>query len=166
MWKVIVAVVVLGIIAYRFGGSGSATSVVSGATAPALYEGYAEARLLLQAGQREIELVAIEERPEKAACDSGEIGKQLAAKCPKQAACQLKSFECTREVEPRYRKMLEGAPANVHYAHLQTDDGAGGTRRGVLLGWGLTEQESMMVCNGVVASSREPGKFKGTATCI
>lgn len=164
MWKVIVAVVVLGIIAYRFGGSG--TSVLPGSTAPALYEGYAEARLLLQAGQREIELVAIEERPDAAGCENGEIGKRLAAKCPSQTGCRLKSFECARDVEPRYRKMLEGSAANVHYAHLQTDDGAGGTRRGVLLGWGLTEQESMMVCNGVVASAHKDKSFKGTATCI
>lgn len=164
MWKVIVAVVVLGIIAYRFGGSG--TPVLPGATAPALYDGYAEARLLLQAGQREIELVAIEERPEAAGCENGEIGRRLAAKCPSKTGCRLKSFDCTREIEPRYRKMLEGSPTTVHYAHLQADDGVGGTRRGVLLGWGLTEQESMMVCNGVVESTRKDQKFKGTATCI
>ena len=74
-------------------------------------------------------------------------------------------FLDTLDVRAFYEgKMLEQQPVSVHYAHVQIDDPSGTPRRGLVLGWGMTEQESMLVCNGI--RSAPSSKIKGTVTCI
>jgi len=162
MWKVIVAVLVLGFVAYRFAGpSGTDAAAPDG-----LYDGYAEIRLVMRNEQREIEMVAIEERPNASDCNKPDAGARLTALCPQGhgLSCTLKSMQCVREIEPRYRKMLEQQPVSVHYAHLQADGGAAGPKRAVLLGWGMTEQESQALCRAVQAQAARDAK--GKVTCI
>lgn len=165
MWKVVVAVLVLGFIAYRFvdkpGGGALGLTDRS-----AVYEGYVEVRMVMKSGQREIELVAVEERPDASDCDKPETATRLKSLCPtgRDISCTLKSLECVREVEPRYRKMLDQQPVSVHYAHLVADRGAAGPRRAVLLGWGMTEQESQLLCSAIQASAAK--KTNSTVTCI
>lgn len=164
MWKVMVAVLVLGFIAYRFADRPAANGPAA-VGAGAVYEGFVEVRMLMQSGQREIELVAVEERPDARDCEKPETATRLKSLCPtgRGISCSVKSLECVRDVEPRYRKMLEQQPVSVHYAHLQVD-GAAGPRRAVLLGWGMTEQESQLLCSAVQASAAK--SMKGTVTCI
>ena len=164
MWKVIVAVLVLGFVAYRFADRPTASGPAAAGTG-AVYEGYVEVRMVMQSGQREIELVAVEERPDASDCEKPDTATRLKSLCPsgRDISCSLKSLECVRDVEPRYRKMLDQQPASVHYAHLQVD-GAAGPRRAVLLGWGMTEQESQLLCGAVQASAAK--NMKGTVTCI
>lgn len=167
MWKAVVGVLVVGFVAYKIFGGGHAGSPAGGTAGRDAYDGYIEVRMVMQGPQREIELVAIEERPDAADCQNKSAGTRVVAMCPpgrNGLTCRLKSVECSRELEPRYRKMLEQQPASVHYAHVQLDDPSGTPRRGLVLGWGMTEQESLLVCNGIRSSAST--KLKGTVTCI
>jgi hypothetical protein len=167
MWKAVVGVLVVGFVAYKIFGGGHGAPAAASAGGRDAYDGYIEVRMLMQGPQREIELMAIEERPDAADCKNKSAGERIAAMCPKGRNglnCTLKSVECSRELEPRYRKMLEKQPVSVHYAHVEIDDPSGTPRRGLVLGWGMTEQESMLVCNAIQASSG--ATVKGTVTCI
>ncbi|GMV30711.1 MAG: hypothetical protein AMXMBFR59_28360 [Rhodanobacteraceae bacterium] len=166
MWKVVVAVLVLGFLAYKFVGKQPGTPGATAADTGA-YDGFIEVRMVMQGPQREIELVALEERPAAAECESKNAGARVAAMCPtgrNGVSCSVKSVDCTRELEPRYQKMLDKKPASVHYAHIQIDEPSGTPRRGLVLGWGMTEQESLLICNAIRASAGT--KVKGTVTCI
>jgi hypothetical protein len=167
MWRVIVVVLVLTFAAYRIIGGGAGKSGETPAAA-GLYDGYMEVRMLMQSEQREIELVAIEERPPAGDCEKGVAGARLLGLCPagSQLSCKIKSLECSHEIEPRYRRMLEGQPASVHYAHVQVDGGAGAPRRAVMLGWGMTEQESQMLCSAVQTSAGKSKRLGGKVSCI
>jgi hypothetical protein len=164
MWKVVVSVLVVGFLAYKFIGGGG---IHPGAAKPAganAYEGYIEVRMLLKGPQREIEMVAIEERPPLADCDS-DVSARIAKLCPAKVNCEIKSRECTTSVEPRYLKMLDQKPASVHYAHMQIDPDSASPRRAIVLGWGMTEQESLAVCGSIKASANKNIK-NGVITCI
>jgi len=168
MWRVIVVVLVLTFAAYRIIGGGAGKSGETQAAA-GLYDGYMEVRMLMQGEQREVELVAIEERPPAGDCEKGVTGARLLGLCPagSQLSCKIKSLERSREIEPRYRRMLEGQPASVHYAHVQVDGGGtAAPRRAVMLGWGMTEQESQMLCSAVQTSASKNNRLGGKVTCI
>ena len=168
MWRVVLAVLVLGFVAYKFVHKRPVSGDAAAVSADA-YDGYIEVRMVMQGPQREIELVAFEERPAAADCQSKNVDNRVAAMCPANRGgnglkCSIKSVDCTRELEPRYRKMLDKQPASVHYAHIEINDPSGTPRRGLVLGWGMTEQESLLVCNAIRSSS--DGKVQGTVTCI
>lgn len=168
MWRVIVAVLVLGFAAYRFVGKLPANGAGAAAGQP-VYEGYLELRMLMNTGQREIELVAVEEKPYTADCEKRDAGSRIAALCPgggkKGIGCSLKSLECSSQIEPRYQKMLDGLPVSTHYARVETNDRGGTPRRAVVLGWGMTEEESLQLCTAIreSAGKRISG---GTVSCI
>ncbi|MBL8296985.1 MAG: hypothetical protein JNN30_01445 [Rhodanobacteraceae bacterium] len=167
MWKVVLGIVVVGLVAYKMFGARPRESVSATAGGADVYDGYLEVRMTMQGPQREIELVAFEERPNAADCQNKSAGAQIVALCPKGSngvSCALKSVECSRELEPRYRKMFDRQPASVHYAHLQVDDPSGTPRRGLVLGWGMTEQESMLICNAIRSSAA--AKAGTRVTCI
>jgi len=168
MWRVIVVVLVLTFAAYRIIGGGAGKMADSSAASGVNYDGYMEVRMLMQSGEREIELVAVEERPPAGDCEKGAAGARLLGLCPagSQFSCKIKSLDCSREVEPRYHRMLESQPASVHYAHVQVDSGPGAPRRAVMLGWGMTEQESQMLCGAVQMSAAKNNKLGGKVTCI
>jgi hypothetical protein len=166
MWRVVAALLVLGFVAYTFVHKRPSAGDAAAVSADA-YDGYIEVRMVMQGPQREIELVALEEHPKASECENKSAGARAAALCPKGRnglTCQIKSVECTRELEPRYAKMLDRKPASVHYAHITIDDPSGTPRRGLILGWGMTEQESMLVCNSIRTASG--AKVQGTVTCI
>jgi hypothetical protein len=165
---VVVILLLLGLAGYKLA-SRSPTGPASQLAGKEVYEGYVEVRVLMQAEQREIELVAIEERPAASDCENRVAGNRVAAMCPskgknKNVSCTLKSLECSREVEPRYRKMLDQQPVSTHYAHMQIEDGSAKPRRAVVLGWGMTEDESLFLCNAIRESASK--KTGGTVTCI
>lgn len=168
MWRVIVAVLVLGFAAYRIVGKLPAASAGAAAGQP-VYEGYLELRMLMKTEQREIELVAVEEKPFVADCETQDAGSRITALCPgggkKGVGCSLKSLECSAQIEPRYQKMLDGQPVSTHYARVETNDRGSTPRRAVVLGWGMTEDESLQLCNAIRASA---GKkiSGGTVSCI
>ncbi|HSX60932.1 MAG TPA: hypothetical protein VLF18_12085 [Tahibacter sp.] len=166
MWRIILVVLVVAFAAYRvIGGPGGKPTAPS--AGPDAYDGYIEVRMLMQGGQREIELVAIEERPNAADCEAKDGNARVARLCPasKGLSCTLKSLECSREIEPRFQKMLDKKPVSVHYAHLTLDDTPDNPRRSIVLGWGMTEQESQLVCASIQASASKR-KLQGTVTCI
>jgi hypothetical protein len=167
MWRVVVAILVLGFVAYKFVHKRPSAGDAAAISADA-YDGYIEVRMVMQGPQREIELVALEEHPKASECETKSAGARTAALCPSgrngAVTCTVKSVECMRELEPRYLKMLDQKPASVHYAHIKLDDPSGAPRRGLILGWGMTEQESLLVCNGIRSAAGT--KLKGTVTCI
>ncbi|WP_257387650.1 hypothetical protein [Tahibacter caeni] len=168
MWRVILVVLVLTFAAYRIIGGGAGKPGDAPVADAVNYDGYMEVRMLMQGDQREIELVAVEERPPAGDCEKGATGTKLLGLCPagSKLSCRIKNLECSRDVEPRYHRMLDGQAASVHYAHVQVDSGPGAPRRAVLLGWGMTEQESQMLCGAVQASANKNNKLGGKVTCI
>ena len=109
MWRVIVVVLVLTFAAYRIIGGRAGKMADTPAASGANYDGYMEVRMLMRSGEREIELVAVEERPPAGDCEKGAAGARLLGLCPagSQFRCKIKSLDCSREVEPRYHRMLE-----------------------------------------------------------
>lgn len=166
MWRVVAAVLVLGFVAYKFVGRNPGGVPGSVAGKP-VYEGYLETRMLMKIEQREIELVAIEEHPFAEDCDRQAMGNRVPVLCPaaKNVSCTLKTLECSGQVEPRYQKMLQGQPVSTHYARIEVADRGATPRRAVVLGWGMTEDESLILCNAIRAGAGE--KISGsTVTCI
>lgn len=163
MWKVVVVLLVVGFLGYHFAEKGGIK--LPGQAASAEYDGYIEVRILMQAGQREIELVAIEERPSEVECEKREVNARIAQICPTgKVSCTLKSVECSRTIEPRFGRMLDKQKASVHYAHLE-EEKDGKPRRGVVLGWGMTEQESKLVC-GAIQTAALKNNSKNQVNCI
>ncbi|UXI69236.1 hypothetical protein [Tahibacter amnicola] len=131
-----------------------------------VYEGFAQIRMTIQAGSRDLELVVIGERPTEAECQKPNGGVEMAMACPPGAQCAIKSYECTREIDPRYQRMLDMQPSTTHYVHFRVPEGDR-TRRMVMVGWGMTEAESARMCErarALVPST--PLKDKLTASCI
>ena len=124
---IVVILLLLGLAGYKLA-SRSPAGAAGERAGVEVYDGYVEVRMLMQAEQREIELVAIEERPAASDCENRAAGNRIAAMCPgkgKGVTCSLKSLECSREIEPRYRKMLDQQPVSTHYAHMQIDERGG-----------------------------------------
>jgi len=165
MWRTIAVLIVLGLIImaaqkYRTQ-HGSATL---GAGRP-VYEGFWEMRLKIQAGSRDFEFVAVGDKPLQEECDGGEAKLGLAKFCTAANHCTKQAFQCEHEAQPRYVRMLDQQPASLHYLHYNVETPEG-PRRAVLVGWGMTEEESQQVCQHLTA---DPGmKLEGMKkiTCI
>jgi hypothetical protein len=164
MWRTIAVLIVLGLILvaaqkYRTQHPGGALA------GRAVYEGFWEMRLTIQAGSRDFEFVAVGDKPLQEECDGGEARLGLAKFCTAANHCTKTAFTCEREVQPRYQRMLDQQPASLHYMHYAGDTPEG-PRRAVIVGWGMTEPESQQICQKLVA---DPGmKMEGLkkATCI
>ena len=165
MWRTLAVLIVLGLIVvaaqkYRSHHAGGALG-----GGRAVYEGFWEMRLKIQAGPRDFEFVAVGDKPLQEECDGGEAKLGLAKFCTAANHCTKQAFQCEREVQPRYARMLEQQPASLHYLHYDVDTPEG-PRRAVIVGWGMTEAESQQICQRLTA---DPGmKLEGMnkITCI
>jgi hypothetical protein len=147
MWRTLAILVVLvaGIGAWqKYGGSHGFGALA----AQPVYEGFWELRMKLQAGSRDFEMVAVGDRPLVKECEGGLTHFELSKFCTPANHCTLQPLQCEHEVAPRYQHMLDQQPASLHYVHLSGDTPEG-ARRAVVVGWGMTEDESSQVCKGL-----------------
>ena len=85
------------------------------------------------------------------------MAEKLAMICDKEQICGISSYQCKTEMPTKYVNMLDKQSARTHYLHIErpADD-----LQGVLLFWGLTDEESLQICNTMLqkmsASQGEP----------
>lgn len=107
---------------------------------------YGEARITFQTGGREVELVTIGQRYGTDNCQEMHdlVFEKLDAMCQGENACIESSYQCKNELDPKYMYMFDKQPSRTHYMHIHRQ---GDNLAGVILFWGLTDDESRQVCN-------------------
>ncbi|UXI70198.1 hypothetical protein [Tahibacter amnicola] len=159
MWRIAVAVLVL------IGAVGIMTrkkDVSADATEQQAQYKYAEARIAISANGREMEMVAVGEGPTDAECTGKQGTNVIKGICAGRGpSCKVVSFDCTNTLEQRYVNMLARKPMNVPYTHIVVPAN-GRENNAAIVGWGLTADESLMLCRGMGQMSS--GQLK--ASCI
>jgi hypothetical protein len=124
---------------------------------------YGEARYALDFPQREIELVAIGQRFDNGKCKKDSIIHEVYKICENSPNCSEIKYECKSKVEPEYQRMFKQQQASTHYVHMQD---AKDKTEGVILLWGLTEQESLGFCQSLVNNFLEKRDDDFKMRCI
>lgn len=124
---------------------------------------YGEARVKMVAGNRDIEMVVVGEKPTKSDCDPNSGTYKLPPVCSSgQITCKLTKVECSDTLGDRYLNMLAKKQTGVHYVHYVRKQGEV-ERKYAMVAWGLTAEESQSIC----AAMREGDSAEGqTVTCI
>lgn len=168
MWKVLLGVLVAGFLLHRFAADWSARPAPDAGAVHAMPAagGYLEARVLMRSPHLEVEMVAVSDRPTAAQCANGADAIRAILQCTDGATtCEVKSVLCRPDVDLRYRKMLDRRPAALRYAHLQFGaDDALARSRAVIVGWGLTVEQSQAFCNALAEQWRQ--NKPGVIECI
>lgn len=122
---------------------------------------YAEVRMKIHEGDREIEAVLFGKASDEADCRmrAERARKHLQDNCPK---CVSRSFECKRELAPRYLKFFDEVPGNITY--LSYRPSSRGERDVRMIFWGLNIQEANTLCDQM--RTMMSTLYKGPASCI
>ena len=97
---------------------------------------------------RDFTLKAVVEFPSQAACASSYQANQsfvndIKSLCSVTEGCRSSAISsCVASVDEKYKTMLKKGNANVYYLHAEHND----TQRGVLVYWGLSDEEGKTVC--------------------
>jgi hypothetical protein len=164
MWRTLAVLIVLGLILVAVKNYRDHHGAGLGA-GRAVYEGFWEMRLKIQAGSRDFEFVAVGDKPLQEECDGGDAKLGLAKFCTAANHCTKQAFQCERETQPRYQHMLEQQPGSLHYMHY-TGDTPEGARRAVIVAWGTTEAESAQLCKQLAADPGMQMAGLKKVTCI
>lgn len=109
---------------------------------------YVTADMKLHLQGRDFSLKAVVEFPSQVACTSSyqaqeSFVEQLKQLCSSVQGCQSSNTSsCIASVDEKYQRMLGKENANVYYLHAERK----GQQRGVLVYWGLNDQEGKMIC--------------------
>ncbi len=163
MWRtlLVLAILAIGVGAWqKYRGS----HPLGMSAAQPVYDGYWELRMKIQAGSRDFEMVALGDRPLQKECDEGISHLGLSRFCTAANHCSLQPLQCEHEIAPRYQRMLDAQPASLHYVRFSGDTPEG-PRRAVVVGWGMTEPESAMVC-GQLRQAMAPRDAAFRVDCI
>jgi hypothetical protein len=108
---------------------------------------YGQTRLTMQMQNRDFELVATGERYGEEDCQAlvTDWTYELLTKvCNTDGvSCSNMKYRCDPDVDAKYFDMLDKHPDRTHFFHAERRDDL----RGVFLYWGLTAEESLLVCN-------------------
>lgn len=122
--------------------------------------GYVEARILLKYPTQEIEIVTVGSNPSSSDCDRGTY--KLPSICGKNGlTCAVTLVKCSGELAQRYRNMLDKKPASTHYTHISR-----GRSEVAMVAWGMTVEQSGMICESIKESDEYKGARGTTVTCI
>jgi hypothetical protein len=125
---------------------------------------YAEIRLSLSAGGRDLEMVLLAKTTGEAECSSASTGVGLIKRQVEASHWKIKSTECKAELAPRYAGMFEGRP--THLTYLSIARGARTEREIRMVNWGLSAGESDKLCDDMVAVMQRTTALKGPVTCV
>lgn len=126
---------------------------------------YGESRFTFQIGSREIELVAIGQRYDTEDCQQFKdlVFEKVSAVCEGENGCVESKYQCKQELESNYLDMLDKQSSRTHYVHVQRQSD---NLKGVVLFWGLTDDESLQVCNIVLQKIDAHKSVPATTQCI
>lgn len=126
---------------------------------------YGESRFTLKTANREIELVAIGQRYGTDDCLllKDLVFEKINAVCGNEDICVESNYQCKDELASSYMDMLDKQGARTHYLHIQrqSDD-----LKGVVLFWGLTDDESLQVCKGLLQKINAQKTVPAITQCI
>ena len=113
---------------------------------------FAEVRIDISAGGRDIEAVIFCKAADEQDCQSRtEITRRgLQKQCPE---CRLRSAVCKPALNPRYASYFDDAPANATF--LSLDPVERGQREIRLVFWGLTRDEGIALCEKMKSTFQE-----------
>lgn len=141
----VLVVVMLGLYGFKQFQSGKGgTLPAASATTEISNPVYADIRVKLTAGGREIEAAMFSKMIDDADCQvrAKRFKEQLESNCQ---GCVSQSFECKGDLAPRYLKYFDDQPAHITY--LSISRGNSDQREARLIFWGLTRQEGDAVCD-------------------
>jgi hypothetical protein len=124
---------------------------------------YGEARITFNVPGREIEAVAIGQRYGTKECRRDSPVEKFNEMCGNDSFCVETKYECKVDVDAQYKGMLDKQAARTHYVHLQhkTND-----LEGILLFWGLTDEESQAFCSQFIKRIDTQNGIPVVAQCI
>ncbi|RKT51236.1 hypothetical protein DFR40_2449 [Azonexus fungiphilus] len=122
---------------------------------------FAEVRVKIREGNREIEAVLFAKAADDADCRmrAERTRQHLLDNCPK---CLSRSFECKAELAPRYLKFFDDRPGNITY--LSYRPASRGERDVRMIFWGLSIDEANSLCEqmrGILSPL-----YRGPTSCI
>ena len=126
---------------------------------------YLEVRVIIDAGSRSIESVALAETTDAQDCRqfSDKVMPML-ARAQKESAgpkITVKSQECKAELSPRYKMLFDNEPSFLTY--VSAARGARSEREMRFIYWGVSVEESDLVCGALSGLKRN---WKGEVSCI
>jgi hypothetical protein len=126
---------------------------------------YGESRFTFNIAGREIELVAIGQRYDTEDCEQIRdlVFEKMSAICESETNCVESKHQCKNELASNYMDMLDKQSSRTHYVHLQRQSD---NLKGVVLFWGLTDDESLQVCNIMLQKIDAQKSVPVTTQCI
>lgn len=169
---ILLLLIVGGVVAFTRS-SGSHPEVgTSAITAPQLT--YSMLNMKLSSGSRDFNIKAVMEFPSQLACEQSRNGysslvQDFKSTCESAQGCKsLNDTACSSYVEDKYLAMLHQEKRDVYYIHVQGSQ----QDRGVIVFWGLNEEEAQRFCEKGQQDLMESNRFKSnsdsklTASCI
>lgn len=126
---------------------------------------YGESRFTFKIGGREIELVAIGQRYDTEDCQQFKdlVFEKVNTLCESDDSCVGSDYQCKPELAANYLDMLDKQSARTHYVHIQRQSD---NLKGVVLFWGLTDDESLQVCTNMLQKLDAQKTVPATTQCI
>lgn len=146
MKKIIFLLLIAGLGVFQWKKSPAPASISpESSSGPAIYS---EFRFVLDVRQRNIEGVFFGKYANMAACQkelgdfSGQPSSKFTEMCP---SCRITKGECKTELASRYQKLFDNQPSNLTYLSVNNSNTL--TPHFRVIYWGLTAEESRMICN-------------------
>ena len=127
---------------------------------------YGESRFTFQVADREIELVVIGERYGNEDCMQLKdlMYEKINAVCDAENLCVNEpKYQCKDELPENYLRMLDMQSARTHYVHVQRQSD---NLRGIVLFWGLTDDESLQGCKAFMRKISSQNSAPANVQCI
>lgn len=126
---------------------------------------YGESRFTFKVAGREIELVAIGQRYDTEDCEQVRdlVFEKMKAICDGENDCVESKHQCKNELASNYMDMLDKQSSRTHYVHIQRQ---ADNLKGVVLFWGLTDDESLQVCKIMLQKIDAQKSVPATTQCI
>jgi putative protein kinase ArgK-like GTPase of G3E family len=165
MKKFVFVLLALGAIGYYWHQAKQKTNVDSDHPAVITNPVYAEFRVGLEVGGREYSQIYLIKTADQKDCERGqkEFDKTFGVSAAQSGqGWKIQNSECKREIESRYTRLFDNVPTHVSY--LSVARGAQKEREMRVISWGVTVEESNLLCEHL--SQRLRNQWEGAITCI
>jgi hypothetical protein len=122
---------------------------------------YAELRLDMKVGNRELNLALFGEMVDDADCRQRfeRAWNKIIEGCPD---CSMRLSSCNADLEPRYRRLFDDT--QIHSTYLSFTKGSRDERNGRMVVYGLTRDEGDAVCDSLRQQFQT--RYTGEVACI
>lgn len=165
MWRPVLVVVLLTALIGAWLRSQEPAVVTPVPGGPPAAVAYGEIRAVPAEDPGSLEMVGVLEFPSLAQCRDPRAQDAFRELCGTiKLRCVTDTLVCREDVAPRYRRMLEGEPAALHYARIVFRLQHSSLRpRMVIVAWGNTVDDSLTACRMMIEDW--PAE-RGDAQCI